>query len=369
MSSFRWDTYFVTGIENVDKQHFYLVGLINKFADLLAQNELQFDDIESVFQELKEYTVYHFRAEEKMMEDVGIDPRFYNQHITAHLDFLFEVTYMHDQMSAKNITLARQLLDFLIHWLVYHILGMDQNMARQVEAIKKGCTADQAYQAERTEIDSATEALLSALSGLFSQVSERNKELLELNQTLELKVQQRTQALLEANQELEQLAITDVLTLLPNRRYGMDHLSALWEKSEQENTALSCLMIDIDHFKAVNDTYGHDAGDKVLFELSQQLQQTLRTDDIVCRLGGDEFLVICEKTDFAGAMHLARLLCDALAQLKVDLGQSTWLGSVSIGVATKQNNMEYIKQLIKMADQGVYLAKQAGKGCVKSIQA
>jgi len=366
MASFSWNTYFVTGIAEVDKQHFYLVELINQFAQLLTHNELQCDDIEDVFQALKAYSVYHFQTEEKLMEEAHIDPRFQTQHITAHADFLCKVTGMHEQMSAENLTSAGLLLDFLTHWLVYHILGMDQNMARQLDAINKGGTAEQAYRAERTDVDSATEALLSALNGLFIQVSERNKALLELNKTLELKVMQRTQTLHKANQDLELLAITDALTNLPNRRYAMAHLSALWEKSKQEKTALSCLMIDIDYFKAINDTYGHDGGDRVLIALSQKLQQTLRSDDIVCRLGGDEFLVVCEKTDFSGAMYVAQLLCDAAAQLNVSFGQGTWLGSVSIGVASKENNMKSVEQLIKMADQGVYLAKQSGKSCVKS---
>lgn len=367
MASFRWDTYFATGIVEVDEQHFYLVELINKFAQLFSENELQFDDIERVFLDLKEYTVVHFQTEEKLMENAGIDAHFYSQHITAHLDFLFKVTEMHDEISAENITVARQLLAFLMHWLVYHLLGMDQNMARQLEAINKGCTPEQAYQAARIDVDSATEALLVALNGLFSQVSDRNKELLELNKSLELKVQERTQALQQANLRLEQLAITDTLTKIPNRRFVMTHFSLLWKEAQQQNEPLSCLMVDVDYFKDVNDNYGHDAGDNVLIELSKQLQQTLRSDDIICRLGGDEFLVICEKTDFAGAMHIAQLLCDAVGQFKVKVGQYTWLGSVSIGVASKQDNMENVEQLIKMADQGVYLAKQAGKNCVKSI--
>ncbi len=367
MESFRWDTYFVTGLAEVDQQHFHLVGLINKFGNLLAQNELSLKDIETVFQELQEYTIYHFQEEETLMEKAGIDARFYSQHIKAHLDFLLKITVMHDEISVENLTASRDLLNFLTHWLVYHILGMDQNMARQLAAIKKGSTAEQAFQAESTEVDSATEALLSALSSLFKQVSERNKELHQLNQTLEMKVAKRTQALQEANQHLKQLAVTDALTNLPNRRYAMSHLTALWKKAQQKNKPLSCLVIDADHFKVVNDTYGHDAGDKVLIELSQQLQQTLRNDDIVCRLGGDEFLVICENTDFAGAKHIAQLLCDAVAELKVQIGEGTWCGSVSIGVASKQDNMQQVEKLIKMADQGVYLAKKAGKNCVKSM--
>ncbi|WP_019612925.1 GGDEF domain-containing protein [Psychromonas ossibalaenae] len=367
MESFCWDTYYITGLEEVDQQHFYMVKLINKFGDLLAQNELLMEDISRVFNELYDYTVYHFREEELMMRNAGIDPRFLSHHIETHQEFIYKLTTMNNEVSLDNPSSLRNLFEFLTQWLVYHILGMDQNMARQLEKIKSGCSAEIAYEAQDTAEDKATEALLKALSKLFQQVSDRNTELLQLNQTLELKVVQRTEALQAANKHLEQLAVTDVLTNLPNRRYAMSHLSTLWEKAKQEKQPLSCLMIDADHFKDVNDRYGHDSGDLVLTELSLKLQQTLRNDDTVCRLGGDEFLVICENTDFSGAEHIARLLHEAVAELQVVFVGGAWPGSVSIGVASRQPDMSEFEELIKLADQGVYLAKEAGKNCVRSV--
>lgn len=366
MESFLWDASFATGLTDVDQQHFHLVALINKFAKLLAHNELSFSDLKSVYQELDEYTHYHFQEEENLMKKVGIDPVFYSQHIAAHAFFLQKITATHGEISAENPEAALNLLDFLAHWLIYHILGTDKNMARQIAAIESGSSAKDAFQAENIQVNSATEALLSAVTRLIQQVSDRNKELKELNQLLEIKVEERTKALQKANLHLEQLAVTDQLTNLPNRRYAIACLSALWDESQQTGKALSCLMIDADHFKEVNDTYGHDAGDKVLIELSQLLQQTVRNDDLVCRLGGDEFLVICANTDLAGAKHLGQLLCDAVAKLNVQVGSGTWQGSASIGVAHKEDNMQQMEMLIKMADQGVYLAKEAGKNCVKS---
>lgn len=366
MSPFIWDSSFVTGFDDVDEQHLYMVGLINKFGELLVQNKLSEESIEAIFQELYGYAHYHFQEEETLMKNAGIDSRFLSAHIKVHQNFLLKISEMHDGISINSRASLRELLEYLIHWLVYHILGMDQNMAKQLAAIKGGSTAQQAFQMASKEVDNATDALLNALNHLFQQVSERNHELYQLNKTLEIKVAQRTQELQEANEHLEQLAVTDMLTNLPNRRYAMPHLSALWEKARQRNKSLSCLMIDADHFKEVNDRYGHDAGDKVLIELSQQLQQTLRNDDILCRLGGDEFLVICENTDLAGAKHIARLLRSSVADLKVQVGNGIWFGSVSIGVASRQAHMQEIEELIKMADQGGYLAKEAGKNCVRS---
>ena len=366
MAAFIWDSSFATGLDNVDAQHFHMVEIINEFGKQLVMNELSEKEIEAVFQELYDYTLYHFQEEEMLMKTARIDSQFLSRHIKVHQDFLLKITTMHDQASVDDPATLRHLLDFLIHWLAYHILGMDQIMARQLAAIKEGESPEQAFQVASSEVDNATEALLSALNNLFQQVSERNKELHQLNKTLEIKVAQRTKELQEANEHLEELAVTDALTHLPNRRYAMSHLSRLWKKAQQKNKPLSCLMIDADHFKEVNDRYGHDAGDKVLMALSQQLQQTLRNDDTVCRLGGDEFLVICENTDSTGAKHIARLLCDAVAELTVQVGKGSWFGSVSIGVASRQAHMQEMEDLIKMADQGVYLAKEAGKNCVRS---
>ncbi|WP_372883308.1 bacteriohemerythrin [Psychromonas sp.] len=348
MESFSWDTYFVTGIEEVDDQHFHLVALINKFGNALVNNEIAIQDVESILRELKEYTIYHFQGEEALMKKVGIDARFLAEHMKVHLDFTSKISVIATELSINNRTTAKNLFEFLLNWLVSHMLGMDQNMARQIAAIKNGSTAGQAFHNENIEVDNATEGLLNALGNLFEQLSERNKELHELNQTLEKQVTQRTLALQNANLALEQLALTDELTNLPNRRFAMAHLDKLWQEALQKHKPLSCLMIDADHFKGINDTYGHDAGDTVLTALSQQLTRNLRNDDIICRLGGDEFLVICENTDFSGAQYIAQSLCDAVAELKVQQEEMTWFGSVSIGVASRQENMRNIDELLKL---------------------
>lgn len=223
-----------------------------------------------------------------------------------------------------------------------------------------------AYENEEREGDEATEPLLIALNGLFEQVSLRNKELVVLNQSLEEKVVERTKELSEVNQYLEELSLTDVLTRLPNRRHAMRSLSSLWKESIQTDSPLVCMMIDADHFKAVNDTYGHDAGDTVLFELARTLQDSLRSDDIVSRLGGDEFFIICPDTDIDDGMNVAEIIRKTVSELCVPTGEGTWNGSISIGVAAITVNMRNYDELMKVADQGVYAAKQAGKNCVQT---
>jgi hemerythrin len=211
--------------------------------------------------------------------------------------------------------------------------------------------------------------LLTALNGLFQQVSARNHELVQLNRTLEARVKERTLALTIANQQLEELANTDTLTGLPNRRYAMRSFAREWDAGQRDGTPLACMVIDADGFKVINDTYGHDAGDEVLRALSKQLQHAVRTDDIVCRLGGDEFLIICAGTPMEGALKLAETIRREVAALHVPAGAGEWRGSISVGVAAKTFAMTGLDELLKAADLGLYVAKRNGRNRVATAEA
>jgi hemerythrin len=126
------------------------------------------------------------------------------------------------------------------------------------------------------------------------------------------------------------------------------------------------MMIDADHFKEVNDNYGHDAGDLVLKELARALKHALRTDDLVCRLGGDEFLVICPNTNEEGCMYIAELMRKKISELRVPTSGEPWHGSVSVGVAARNADTKNCDTLLKRADKNLYAAKDAGKNCVSS---
>lgn len=365
MASFVWDQYFETGLDTVDQQHRVLVDLINRFGEQLTQGSaVNLADSEVLFQELENYARYHFRDEEEMLARVGLDPRHIRQHQDLHADFLTEVVQMHDS-NTNDGTAASRLLKFLTYWLAYHILGTDQSMARQIAAMQAGHSAAQAYEADLAMKDGATEPLLVALNGLFQEMSERNRELKELNRTLEARVAERTQSLSQANELLQQMSMTDVLTGLPNRRQAMARLAMDWNAAVQADTALACMMIDADGFKQINDQYGHDAGDEVLRTLARQLRHAVRTDDIVCRLGGDEFFIICPRTTLPGALHAAELVRQEVAALRVPVaGGGNWQGSVSIGVAQRQAGMRNLEDLMKAADEGMYQAKRAGRNRV-----
>ncbi|MCC6209209.1 MAG: bacteriohemerythrin [Gammaproteobacteria bacterium] len=393
MESFHWDDHFITGLAEVDKQHHRLVDVINAFGALLVRpGGVGYEELRDVLNELGAYTHYHFTEEERMMEEAGIDVRHVQRQRKEHAAFLDEVIRKQTDITPSDLEAAKPLLGFLTHWLAFHILGSDQSLSRQIRAIEAGNTAEEAYLANEGVKDVALEPLLRALDGLYRQVSERNRELQALNQTLEIKVTERTQALSDANRtltdlvhrleieqqasrrlsdelalanrQLEDMALTDVLTGLPNRRHAMRKMAQAWDESEQEGVPLSCMMIDADGFKKINDTYGHDAGDEVLMRLSRELRDAVRTDDSVCRLGGDEFLIICPHTPLDGALHIAELTRQAVTALRVPIGAGEWHGSISVGVAVRRPGMRDPGALIKAADEGVYAAKRKGRNCV-----
>ena len=367
MDAFVWKPCFVTGLVDVDDQHHRLVDVINRFGEVVMREEgASLDELEVVFAELANYAQYHFAEEESLMQAMHLDPRYVAQHTQSHIDFLGEVTQLHGAASTDNRAAAKSLLQFLSQWLAYHILGSDQFMAKQIEAIRSGVAPADAYHAESTGKDPTTDALLTALNGLFEQVSERNRDLVQLNKSLEARVAERTLALTDANRQLDDLANTDILTALPNRRYALQRLAREWDAALRDDKPIACMMIDADGFKIINDTHGHDAGDAVLRTLAKQLRHSVRTDDIVCRLGGDEFLVICPGTPLPGAMKLAETIRGAVAALRVSVGTGEWRGSVSIGVAARAASMQRHEDLVKAADLGVYVAKRKGRNRVET---
>lgn len=368
MKTFEWNSNYETGVSKVDEQHQCLVEIINEYSHLLANNTATAESIDVTLHKLIEYTKFHFHDEEKLMHSVGLDPRHIKQHELLHHDILMEISSMLSDTVTDKLSIAHHILDLIINWLVYHILETDMNMARQIKAIEQGVCASEAYELGEKSKDKSKEPLLEALNALFIQISERNKELIELNKTLEAKVASRTRQLSERNKELAILSLTDPLTNMSNRRHAMQQLSLLWDESNQYQKPLSCLMIDIDKFKQINDTYGHDMGDVVLIELAKLFQHAIRTDDIACRLGGDEFFIICPETDLKGGLNIAGIINDKVSALSLEIPGGYLALNVSIGVATKTADMKQIDDLIKSADEGVYAAKSAGRGCAKTVQ-
>lgn len=162
------------------------------------------------------------------------------------------------------------------------------------------------------------------------------------------------------------LALTDSLTGLYNRRYLTSHLESMAERARSSSKPLSVLMIDIDHFKVVNDTYGHAAGDDVLRAIAVEIGRSVREFDLTARIGGEEFVVVMPDTTGAAAMAVADRLCSTIAENQVEIASLDQKLKVtaSIGIATLLGPGESATNLLSRADEAMYRAKKSGRNRV-----
>ncbi len=178
-------------------------------------------------------------------------------------------------------------------------------------------------------------------------------------------IQKYAARLAAANRKLETMAMTDALTGLPNRRSALNRLKEEVSESRRHNTPLSCIMIDIDHFKLVNDSYGHDIGDRVLKKIADIFSTTARSYDMVSRIGGEEFLVICARSALSESRQLAERLRQAIHSLRISLEEYTIQTTISLGVASWHETMSSGEDMTKAADRALYRAKQKGRDRVE----
>jgi diguanylate cyclase (GGDEF)-like protein len=165
--------------------------------------------------------------------------------------------------------------------------------------------------------------------------------------------------------KLRAAALTDVLTDLPNRRYALTRLEQEWTNSIRTNKPLSVVMVDIDHFKRINDTYGHDVGDIVLKQTAAVLRARTRRGDVVCRLGGEEFLVINVNSDMESAVQCAERLRTAVEANTITSEGFSERVTVSLGCAVRSGAIADIDDLLKAADEAVYAAKAGGRNTIR----
>lgn len=193
---------------------------------------------------------------------------------------------------------------------------------------------------------------------LSSTLGHMTRRLLEMNGAMEEVVRQRTLELQYANQELERLASSDPLTGLLNRRGFDARLATALALAQRSNRPMGVITIDVDHFKRVNDTHGHEIGDQVLRKLAQQLKARLRGTDVVARLGGEEFIVLLPDTPLEEARQLAEELVRAVQDQPQDqAGKIT----ISAGVSALRPDDADAGAMLRRSDEALYQAKTAGR--------
>jgi len=162
-----------------------------------------------------------------------------------------------------------------------------------------------------------------------------------------------------------ELAVTDALTGLNNRRFLDHQLNLALARHNRGGQPCSLLLLDIDFFKRVNDTYGHDGGDEVIKEFARRLSLNVRAIDLPCRFGGEEFVVLMPETESADAVNIAERVRQQVAEAPFTLSDGRRLNvTVSVGVATSQGPGDSPEALLKRADEGVYEAKSSGRNRV-----
>ncbi len=212
--------------------------------------------------------------------------------------------------------------------------------------------------------------LAQQFNALGTQLNETNKKLHSKIESADRRLMETNQQLKQLNNEFKLLSITDPLTGLFNRRHFDELMETEVGLSNRHGDPNSILLIDIDFFKAINDTYGHYVGDVVLKNMTKILRNNLRRTDAVCRIGGEEFAVLCKRADKTGAMEIAEKLRTAIENTPMTPdGDDELTITVSIGVASVPYNTigTTPKQLYKDVDKAMYYSKNHGRNRVTHI--
>ena len=469
---FPWNENFQTGIPGIDEQHRKLVELLNKLASHLAFG-VEKPELNSIFNELTEYTQYHFITEEAVWEKYLSADELSVDHARMHQSFVEDVLKLRGKQDTfANEQVIEDIVVFLTHWLAFHILESDKHLAKIVLSMQLGLTLDDAKDKARMEMSGALRVLIETILSMYDTLSARTLQLMRevaerqraeeklrlsrkvIDSTLEaifitdengmiidtnpsfcLDVQLehaqivgrdvrqlkpslfsqdksdeiwRTATesghwagetvgrdaegeiegawlalssikdaqgaithyvgvissithLMKRQQLLEVEANHDALTGLPNRRLLQDRLDQAITRSNRAGRVMALCFLDLDGFKQINDTLGHDAGDDVLRLVAARLGKALRGEDTVARVGGDEFVLLLGDLDSeeTAVQFLNRLLKDIALPMSIN-GMPAEV-TASIGVTFYPRDQSAPEQLLKHADEAMLTAKREGK--------
>ena len=190
-----------------------------------------------------------------------------------------------------------------------------------------------------------------------SEIEEAETELDRMKQLLHRKETELRAVIVQA----EEVSHTDALTFLPNRRQVMIDLQNAVEFSERYGTPLTVSLLDVDHFKKINDTYGHTAGDEVLRNLAGKFRNQIRHPDTIGRFGGEEFLIVLPHSTLKAAAEQAERLCEQLRSSPISIGTQEISVTVSVGIAQYKTHKDDWQSLLNRADAALYQAKNNGR--------
>lgn len=317
-------------------------------------------------------------ASDNFFHEFDINWEFNNEHIylatvrlysgTAVVIDRVKVGFM---MIALNAIIKSVALWLLFLWALRRHLGryMDR-LGEQLEEIDLDKVQEQ-----RLELGVRGENELSLLERRFNEMLariEKDKGVLletesERRAWLEQEVQARTRDLESANERLSYLATVDPLTEVNNRRSFFELADKFYALARREGKPLSMLMLDLDHFKRINDSYGHAMGDQVLRHFTSKVGGLLRKSDVFARLGGEEFAIILNDTAVAGAEELARKIRQTIGDTPMRSGRMEIAYTTSIGISQLEADDVGLEDLYRRADEALYIAKDSGRDDVAVV--
>ena len=470
---FPWNDHFNTGISIIDEQHHKLVSILNRLAiDVAFDTDML--ELNAVFDELVEYTVYHFQTEEEIWHKYLPDDSLNINHKAVHQQFITAVLEFKTEREGKeNAELTKEVLLYLAKWLASHILESDRYLAYVVLAVQDGKTLPQAKIHADEQIKELNQVLIEIILSIYTALSSNTVDLLHEmrahNLTTEAIVKQKDELetiyntskdgiaildldtnFLDANKaymemtgfsreelltksclelslledresaaealkrviekgsvtnfektcvvksgkriiinmaltmmpdkqrilistkdiseskaqkrQLQYIAHYDLITGLPNRALLSDRLQQVMAQAGRKHSELAVIYLDLDGFKAINDLYGSDVGDRLLSTLASRMKKTLRDGDTIARIGGDEFVVVLpDLNNHEECVPMLKRLLSATSD-SVILDSKFIRISASMGVSFYKGDGDInADQLLRQADQAMYQAKLLGK--------
>ncbi len=262
-------------------------------------------------------------------------------------------------------------LMYVVVWLglTHQVMAPLERLTRAVRRMEDGDLGARVALDRRDELGELAQAFDSMAARLQAQTRDLEAKVAERSARIRLQNEELERVnthLAGINAQLERLATTDALTGLHNRRYLQQSLDFELARAQRASHPFCLLLLDIDHFKRVNDTWGHQVGDKVLVHLAQLLSDRLRATDLRARWGGEEFVALLLDSDRDAALHTAEKLRKAVEDASVDVGLDEPVSiTISIGVACFPDHGADEKELFARADAALYRAKDSGRNRVE----
>lgn len=293
----------------------------------------------------------------------------------------FVTVYPQSLLSSPSLKAAKFILLMSVLALIIELIMLYVVMKKKVvEPLETFIDASSAIEAQRYDkitgnvlplpdnLDNEIGKLAKLFKSMSNSLQQFRIDMQHLTHTLEDQVKVRTRELQRAKDKAEKEATIDSLTQIPNRHSFYNRAKALLQQADHAGATVCFLMLDIDLFKTINDSYGHPQGDKVLVACARTIEKTIRDKDLLGRLGGEEFAVVLPSTSLEEAQVIAERIRTRIAELSFNTAHHTqrFHATISIGISSSSDTIYAYELLYKHADQALYEAKQAGRNRVIS---